>query len=295
MKGYARANCPQKLTQPQLRACLILKTHMGYTCRRAEELLILALAVRDAIGLGEGPRLTTLQTFTDRSDLLPLVDGLLRSIGRAINKSETPEAAMDGTGLETTSARTHFLSRAGRKRTKFVKLTLGVLCAAVVPCAPGVGCGPSHDRNHAWSLRAKLRATNHPTWLWGDGVFDGEAWHTANWEDWGMSSDAPATVRSADGRVTRLCRHLCRTLVNEYGCRWMCKSVNSAAGPAPRPGLIRPSGTHREDPAPSMPAPTHRPASPREAYPRPSATPRSGDYHRDSTGSLDCHSLLMCS
>jgi hypothetical protein len=228
LADYAHVKSPQKFTQPQLLACLILKAHMGCTYRRTEELLILMPAVREAIGLKEVPRFTTLQTFADRPDVLALIDGLLRSIGRAVNKARPQDAAMDGTGLETTSASAHFLSRAGRKRTKFVKLMIGVLCAAVVPCSLVVDWGPSHDMKQAWALRAKLRATTDPTWLWGDGAFDSEAWHKANWEDWGVPSYAPATVRRADGRVNGLYRNLCQTPVTEYGRRWMCESVNSA-------------------------------------------------------------------
>lgn len=228
LADYAHAKSPQKFTQPQLLACLILKAHMGCTYRRTEELLILMPAVREAIGLGDVPRFTTLQTFADRPEILALIDGVLRSIGRAVNKAQPQDAALDGTGLETTSASAHFLSRAGRKRTKFVKLMMGVLCAAVVPCALVVDWGPSHDMKQAWMLRAKLKATTDPTWLWGDRAFDSEAWHKANWEDWGVPSYAPTTVRSADGRVNGVYRNLFQTPVTEYGRRWMCESVNSA-------------------------------------------------------------------
>lgn len=228
LADYAHVKSPRKFTQPQLLACLILKAHMGCTYRRTEELLILMPAVREAIGLRGVPRFTTLQTFADRPEILALIDGVLRSIGRAVNKARPQDAAVDGTGLETTSASAHFLSRAGRQRTKFVKLMMGVLCAAVIPCALVVDWGPSHDMKQAWALRAKLKATTDPTWLWGDGAFDSEAWHKANWEDWGVPSYAPTTVRSADGRVSGVYRNLFQTPVTEYGRRWMCESVNSA-------------------------------------------------------------------
>ena len=227
LADYAHPKSPQKFTQPQLFACLILKAHLGCTYRKTEELLILMPAVREAIGLETVPRFTTLQAFADRPEIMGPIDGVLASIGRAINKAEPQDAAVDGTGMETTSASAHFVSRAGRKRTKFVKLMIGVLCAAVIPCALVVDWGPSHDMGQAWALREKLKATTKPTWLWGDGAFDCEAWHRANWEGWGVKSYAPTTVKSRDGRVSGLYRNAFQTPVHEYGRRWMAESVNS--------------------------------------------------------------------
>lgn len=225
---YAHVNSPKKFTQPQLFACLILKAHLGCTYRKAEELLILMPAVRDAIGLLEVPRFTTLQMFADRPDIMALIDGVLASIGRAVSRQRPQDAAADGTGMETTSASAHFLSRSGRKRKRFVKLMLGVLCASVIPTALVVDWGPSNDMRQAWALREKMRAACKPTMLWGDGAFDCEAWHRANWEQWGVPSYAPTTVRSADGHVSGLYRNLFQAEVEGYGRRWMCETVNSA-------------------------------------------------------------------
>ncbi|MBY0307143.1 MAG: hypothetical protein K2Q09_00230, partial [Phycisphaerales bacterium] len=202
LAGYSHRKSPRKFTQPQLFACLILKAHLGCTYRKCEEMLGLMPAVREALGLVEVPRFTTLQTFADRPEIMALIDGVPASIGRALLKARPQDAAMDGTGMETTSASAHFVSRAGRKRTKFVKLMIGVLCAAVCPCALVVDWGPSHDMGQAWALREKIKSIGGPEWLWGDGAFDSEACHRANWERWGVPSYAPTTVRSADGRVT---------------------------------------------------------------------------------------------
>lgn len=228
LADHAHKYAPKKFTQPQLFACLILKAHMGCTYRKAEELLRLMPAVRGAIGLEEVPRFTTLQAFADRPEIMALIDGVLASIGRAVSRARPQDAALDGTGLEVTSASAHFVSRAGRTRTKFVKLMLGVLCATVIPVSLVADWGPSHDMKQAWALREKMKAACTPTMLWGDGAFDCEAWHRANWEGWGVPSYAPTTVKSADGRVNGLYRNAFRIPVKEYGRRWMCESVNSA-------------------------------------------------------------------
>lgn len=137
--------------------------------------------------------------------MLALIDGVMACIGRATLKARSQDAAIDGTGLETTSASAHFVSRAGRKRTKFVKLTLIALCASVPPAARVTDWGPSHDMRQTWALREKMKAVGRPTTLWGDGAFDSEAWYIANLTEWGMPSDAPPTVRRRDGRVSGHC------------------------------------------------------------------------------------------
>src|SRR6187551_484311 len=65
LSDYAHINSPRKFTQPQLFACLILKSHLGCTYRKTEEMLILMPAVREAIGLQDVPRFTTLQMFAE--------------------------------------------------------------------------------------------------------------------------------------------------------------------------------------------------------------------------------------
>ncbi|MBL8874176.1 MAG: transposase [Phycisphaerae bacterium] len=235
LADYSHQKSPQKFTQPQLFACLILKAHMGLTYRKTEELLILMPAVREAIGLSSVPRFTTMQMFADRPEIMALIDEVLRTIGSAVNKANPQDAALDGTGMETTTASAHYTSRVGRKRTRFVKLMIGVLCAGVIPATLVVDWGPSHDMKQAWTLREKLKATTKPGWLWGDKAFDCEEWHRANWEDWGVPSYAPTVVKSADGHVNGLYRGAFVNAAAEYGRRAASESVNS--------GIKRTSGS----------------------------------------------------
>ena len=186
-------------------------------------------AVREAIGLRDVPRFTTLQAFASRLEIMAIIDGVLASIGRAIAENVPQDAALDGTGLEVTSASAHFVSRAGRTRTKYVKVLLGVLCASVIPVSLVVDWGPSHDMKQAWALREKMKETCTPTALWGDAAFNSDRWHAANWEGWGVPGYAPVVIRSKDGRVNGLYRNTFSSVrPKEYGRRWMCESVNSA-------------------------------------------------------------------
>lgn len=218
----------RKFTQPQLLACLVLKAHLGLTYRRTEEMLVLMPAVREALGIVEVPRFTTLQEFANRDSIGALVGGVLRSVGRNVAKGVPQGAALDGTGLETRSASAHFTSRTGRKRTKYVNLMLGVPCAAVAPCALAVDWGPPHDLRQAWEVRDKLLQACRPTTLWGDSAFDCEEWHRSGWGNLGAPTCAPTEVRTEDGHVNGFYRQTLRAPVREYGRRWMCRSVNSA-------------------------------------------------------------------
>lgn len=232
LADHPHVNAPRKFTQPQLFACLILKAITGATYRRTEEMLVLMPAVREALGLRGVPRFTTLQAFADRPDVPALIDAVLTTLGRAAVKHERQDAALDGTGVETTSASAHFVSRAGRRRTKYVKLMIAVLCASVMPAALVVGWGPTHDMREAWAVRAKLLdacGRSPPTMLWGDGAFDCEAWHRRNWEETKTPSYAPVTVKRHDGSVGGFYRKAFHEVrPREYGRRWMCESVNSA-------------------------------------------------------------------
>lgn len=232
LADHPHVNVPKKFTQPRLFACLILKAITGATDRRTEELLILMPAVREALGLCAVPRFTTLQAFADRPDVLALIDAVLKTLGRSAMKHQRQDAALEGTGVETISAPAHCVSRAGRRRTRFVKLMLVVLGASVMPAAVVVGWGPTNDVREAWAVRDKLLdacGPSPPTMLWGDGAFDSEAWPKSNWEEKRTPSSAPVTVKSQDGSVGGFSRRAFHELrPREYGRRWMGESVNSA-------------------------------------------------------------------
>lgn len=230
MRDYTHVKSPMKYTQPQLMACLIFKAFLGLTYRRTEELLTLMPAVREAIGLPPGsvPRFTTLQTFADDPRTLEVVDSILKQIGRAVNKATPQDAAIDATGLEVTSASAHFLSRAGRKRTQFVKLSIAVLCGAMIPCGLVTDWGPSHDMKQARALLSKLRATTTPLLVWGDKAYDSEPLHEWCWNDWGVPSVAPAVVKRRDGTASGLHRAMFVESPRQYGRRWASETVHSA-------------------------------------------------------------------
>ncbi len=81
------------------------------------------------------PHYTTTQKFSARSQVVAIADAMIRTIGRAAGEPQFAKtsAAMDATGLETTTASAHFQSRAGRTRRKWVKVSAIVLCGSLLP------------------------------------------------------------------------------------------------------------------------------------------------------------------
>jgi hypothetical protein len=228
MRAYAHENSPKVFTQPQLLCCLILKAYLNTTYRGVVEQLALMPKVYNAIGLRQLPHYTTLQKFAERKDVLAIADRCLARLVRSIDPARIRDAAIDSTGIETTSASVHYTARSGRKRSKFVKLSMIVLCGLLMPAALVVDWGPSHDLKQAGRLRAKAARVIRPGILWGDSAFDSEEWHRGCWDDWGVMSYAPPVVRSKDGSIGGDRRWLMQRKWPGYGARWDIETAHSA-------------------------------------------------------------------
>ena len=118
---YGATTSRKDFTQRQLMACLILRAYLKTTYRGVLELLRISPSLREHLGLGETlPHYTTLQKFSARSQVLAIADQMIQSVARAYGRIE-PEpkaAAMDATGMETTTASAHFQCRRGGQRRK---------------------------------------------------------------------------------------------------------------------------------------------------------------------------------
>jgi hypothetical protein len=89
---------------------------------------------------------------------------MIRTIGHAAGAPEFAHgaAAMDATGLETTTASAHFQSRRGRTRRKWVKASTIVLCGSLPPLSLVLGGGPGNDKRQAQALITKANETTLP-------------------------------------------------------------------------------------------------------------------------------------
>ncbi len=100
LPDYSHPKSPKTYKQPQLLACLVLKTYLKTTYRGIVELLELSPPLVQALELPVIPDYSTLKYFSDRIDLdtfLPLVFADLA--GRVMDAEGNETVAIDSTGI----------------------------------------------------------------------------------------------------------------------------------------------------------------------------------------------------
>src|SRR5262245_18250103 len=107
LRPYAHQYSPKKFTQPQLFACLVLKTFLTTDYRGAAEHLADPSDVRAAIGLKGVPHGTTLQKAGPRLQRQPRARRLSRVTVRRFlqRRRRVQRAALDSPGVDSGHAR----------------------------------------------------------------------------------------------------------------------------------------------------------------------------------------------
>jgi hypothetical protein len=196
--------------------------------------------LRKAMGMEEKlPHYTTLQKFSRRSKVLEIVDLMIGRIGKVALRmvkqhSEVPAVAMDATGLETSVASTHYLTRKGQARRKWwLKLSMTVVCGALFPLGLVVDWGPNNDKCQAAELLDKSRratASEPLQRLYADAGYDADWIHAQCRQEWGVESVIKPVYHRADRslggtyRAKMTATHLQR---KGYGRRWHIESFFS--------------------------------------------------------------------
>jgi hypothetical protein len=233
LADYGSARSRHDFTQRQLMTCLILRAYLKTTYRGVLELLSVSPNLRAALGMQDKlPHYTTLQKFSARSQVLAIADAMIRTIGRAAGASQFAKtaAAMDATGMETTTASAHFQSRAGRIRRKWVKVSTIVLCGSLLPLSLVLDWGPGNDKRQAKELIAKASAATLPAKLYADAGHDAEWVHDQCRLDWGAESVIKPAKQRADGTRSGFWRsQMSETYLKRkgYGTRWAVESFFS--------------------------------------------------------------------
>jgi len=226
---YSHPKSPQKFTQAQLLACLVLRAYLKTTYRGVVEFLETSEALRQRLGLERLPHYSTLKRFADRSEVLRIIDRMLADVIQQFAANET-EVALDSTGLETTSASAHFQTRSGRQRSKYVKLSVCVLVGSLLPAGLVVSWGPYNDKREARPLLTKIREVLQPQRLFADKGYDAEWVHEHCRRDWQVESWIPPAVHRSDGGVNGHFRsQMTVEALNQagYGRRWAVESFMS--------------------------------------------------------------------
>ena len=233
LADYGATTSRHDFTQRQLMACLILRAYTKTTYRGVLELLAVSPSLRRELGLGDKlPHYSTLAKFSSRSQVLEIADAMIRSIGQAAfrQSTEPTAAAMDATGLETTTASAHFQCRRGGQRRKWVKISVIILCGSLLPMSLEMGWGPTNDKCQAKSLIAKAQTVAMPDTLYADAGYDAEWIHAQCREEWGAESVIKAAVHRADGKRNGIWRSgMSKNYLEKmaYGRRWAVETFFS--------------------------------------------------------------------
>jgi hypothetical protein len=125
LANYSHRNSPKKFTQPQLFACLVLKTSLGLDYRGLEGLLDDSADLCQLIGLESVPHYTTFQKASRKLLVNSLVQALLdETVTRALGRRKTVKhAAIDSTGLECSAASNYFVKRRDRVENPWKTVT----------------------------------------------------------------------------------------------------------------------------------------------------------------------------
>src|SRR5579872_1012438 len=162
---YGSVKSRPDFTQRQLMTCLILRAYLKTTYRGVIEQLGVSSELREVIGLQKLPNYSTLKKFSDRPGVREVLDAMLQTLAQRVDradKSICKEAAMDSTGLEASSASAHFRARSGKKRKRYVKLSVVVLCGSLVPASLVVDWGPTNDKVEARPLLERASQAVRP-------------------------------------------------------------------------------------------------------------------------------------
>jgi transposase len=130
-------------------------------------------------------------------------------------------------------ASAHFVSRSGKPRRRWVKVSLMVVCGLLFPTGLVLGWGPSSDKTDAPALLEKALAMPVevlPWKLYGDAGYDADWIHACCREEHGVEAlIKPATCR-ADGTLGGTYRSemtKAKLQRSGYGQRWQIESFFS--------------------------------------------------------------------
>jgi hypothetical protein len=233
LADYGATRSRHDFTQRQLMACLILRAYTKTTYRGLLEFLAISPSVCQELGLQDKlPHYTTLQKFSTRSKVLEIADAMIQTIGQAAGEATFGQgaAAMDATGLETTTASAHFQCRRGGERRKWVKISTIVLCGSLLPLGMVLDWGPNNDKCQAQELISKSSQATLPGKLYADAGYDAEWIHQQCREQWGVESVIKPAVHRADGKRNGFWRSgMSETYLKRksYGSRWAVETFFS--------------------------------------------------------------------
>lgn len=249
---FAHRYAPKVYTQPQLFACLVLKSFFKTDYRGIVVILADDLGLRELLALKDTPHWTTLQKASKRLLHLPLVRQLLdSSVSRFMGRRKNiATAALDSTGFDAGHASRYYVRRRAKGQNqsekprqntrykRFSKLGVVVDCASHMILAAEAGRGPRPDVDRFVPLleQALGRVGIHKALA--DAGYDSEPNHRYARNHCGVRSYMPATHGRPPKNGKLLSGHWRRRMARKladwlgrfiagYGQRWQVETVMS--------------------------------------------------------------------
>jgi hypothetical protein len=236
---YAHRFSPKTFTQPQLFACLVLKTFLKTDYRGVSEHLADHSDVRAAVGLARVPHFTTLQKASRRLLSAAVARRLFRAAVRRFLKRRrrVERVALDSTGLDVGHASRYYIRRRnGTEKawqtvaySRYAKLEAAFDCDSHLLVGALVGRGPRVDTDRFVPLLDAALANVRVGSALADAGYDSEANHRYAREGCGVKSFIPATIgrpsaKPPAGRYRRRMRERLDKAYGRYGQRWQAEA-----------------------------------------------------------------------
>jgi hypothetical protein len=236
---YAHRYSPKKFTQPQLFACLVLKTFLRTDYRGLVAHLADHSDLRAVLELSAVPHFTTFHKAARRLLRLPVARRLFRTTVRRFLKrrKRIRRAALDSTGLECGHASRYYIRRrhGSHKQwqtvaySRYAKLEAAFDCNSHLLLAALVGRGPRVDTDRFVPLLDATLDNVRVDSALADAGYDSESNHRHAREERGVRSFIPATAgrpttKPPTGRYRRQMKQRLNKHYGKYGQRWQAES-----------------------------------------------------------------------
>jgi hypothetical protein len=236
---YAHRFSPKKFTQPQLFACLVLKTFFKTDYRGVQAQLLDHAPLRAALALPAVPHYTTLQKASRRLLRLPKARRLFtRTVHRFLRRRRrVRRAALDSTGLDCGYRSTYYVRRRNGTQkhwqtvtySRYAKLEAAFDCASHLLIGVLVGRGPRVDVDRFVPLLDETLSRVRVGAALADAGYDSEANHRYAREARGVRSFIPAEIgrpstKPPAGQYRRRMRQRLDKHYGKYGQRWQAET-----------------------------------------------------------------------
>lgn len=203
LDDHAHRCSPRKFTQPQLFACLVLKTRLKLDYRGTEALLRDTPGLCACISMSDVPHFTTLHKAARRLLRQKPTDAMLEAAVAMLmrRRRRIKRAAVDSSGFESTHASRYYIWRAKQRdlprRTStyrgFMKLGVICDCRTHMIVSSFTTRGPSPDVNQLGRTFERCVSGVKIDCLLADAGYDSEANHVMLREYLGIRSVIPPT------------------------------------------------------------------------------------------------------